>query len=139
MRSMYGTAGALLAISLLGMSWTGGAVLAGAEANLTGTWKMSIPELKRNPTVQLVQEGTKLSGTYRGPMGNFPLTGAIDGENRVKFTVDFRSAASRLPRRIDPEQALAQFTGSVKGNVMQGTAQVPQIEPGRTTEWTAAR
>jgi len=112
-----------------------------APVDVSGIWQVSIPEFRRTPRLELVQQGSQITGTLRGPLGAFPLSGAVEGDNTVRFTVDFQSGlkgnTARLPRRITAEQAQATFTGTVNGRTMQGTASLPEIEPGRTTAWSA--
>lgn len=108
-----------------------------APANLTGTWQLTLTEFNRSPKIQIVQQGNTLSGKLIPLVGGeLPLTGTVEAD-KVNFTVDFRTVVNRLPRKISPEQALAVFTGTINGGTMQGTARLPEVEPGRTTGWTA--
>ncbi len=106
------------------------------ETDISGTWQVSIPEFKRTPKIELVQQGSKLRGTLRGPAGEFPLVGTVE-KSKVRLSVDLRSGVGRFPRKVNPDQATAEFDGTIKGKTMQGTASFPDIEPGRKTEWTA--
>jgi hypothetical protein len=111
-----------------------------APANLNGTWQVSVPEFHRNPTLEIAQTGNTFTGTWRGPMGSFPVSGTVDAKNQVKFTVDFRKGVSKIPqlaKKIDADKAIGQFTGTLKGTKMEGMAAVPELEAGRTTAWTA--
>ncbi|MBC7880611.1 MAG: hypothetical protein H7Y37_04700 [Anaerolineae bacterium] len=109
-------------------------------ANLSGTWQVSVPEFHRAPTLEIIQTGDTFTGTWRGPMGGFPVSGSIDAKNQVKFTVDFRAGVAKIPqmaKKIDATKAIGQFTGTLKGSKMEGTAAVPELEAGRTTAWSA--
>jgi hypothetical protein len=45
--------------------------------NVEGNWKMSIMGENLAPTYTLIQKGTALTGTFKGPMGELPLTGSL--------------------------------------------------------------
>jgi hypothetical protein len=64
-------------------------------AALTGTWIMSMEIENMGPaTVELAfkQEGEKITGTYTGRYGTFPLEGALK-ERAIEFTVLLRTDA----------------------------------------------
>ncbi len=108
--------------------------------NLNGKWQLAVPEFRRTPTLEITQTGNTFTGTWRGPLGSFPVIGSVDGKNQVKFTVDFRTGVSKIPqmaKKIDANKAIGQFTGTVNGTKMEGTAAVPELEAGRTTAWSA--
>lgn len=61
------------------LALTGAALFA---ADVTGTWFFTV-ELSAGsgaPTVELKQEGTKLTGKYSGTLGDVPLVGKLDGD-----------------------------------------------------------
>ena len=89
--------------------------------NLSGNWQMSFSGPngnQRQVSMQLKQNGKKLSGTFEGPRGSVAVKGTCDG-NQVSFTV-------KLPRRQ------ASFTGTVDGDKMSGTT-------GQGASWSAVR
>ena len=65
---------------------------AAVPAQVGGHWDFSV-ELENGqrgePVFVLVQQGGKLSGTYRGPFGEKEVTGTIDGAE-VQLTVQAR-------------------------------------------------
>ena len=63
-----------------------------SAADLTGTWQFSV-DLDQgghgDPVFTLKQTGTALSGTYKGPLGEYPVTGNVTGERvELSFTFD---------------------------------------------------
>jgi hypothetical protein len=59
--------------------------------DVTGTWLMSLqtPAGVGTPTLTLKQAGEIVTGSYRGQLGEAPLTGTIKGNDLViKYTVD---------------------------------------------------
>ena len=88
---------------------------------IAGSWQMSFTDRNGDPrqgTLQIQQDGAKLSGTFQGPRGSAPLKGSLQG-NQISITVKARG------REIS-------FTGTVDGDKMTGTTQ-------RGTSWTATR
>ena len=85
---------------------------ADTPANVAGTWTISVSGAagSAEQTVTLVQSGSKITGTFKGPRQSGPLEGTVDGNN-IKFHV-----ATGVP--ID-------YTGTVDGDSMKGTLQGP--------------
>jgi hypothetical protein len=83
---------------------------------------MSIMGENIAPTYTLIQKGTALTGTFKGPMGELPLTGSVTSDRKVAFTVKFRGATLK-------------FAGTVEGETMKGVADLPR---GRKN-WTATK
>jgi hypothetical protein len=93
-------------------------------ANIAGDWKMSIiGEQNLTPTYTLIQKGTALTGTFRAPMGDLPLTGTITKDNKVNFSA--KAGGMNL-----------KFVGTVDGKTMKGVADLPM--KGRKN-WTATK
>jgi hypothetical protein len=93
-------------------------------ANIAGDWKMSIAgEKSLAPTYTLIQTGDKLTGTFRAPMGDLPLTGTITKDNKVNFSA--KAGGMNL-----------KFVGTVDGKTMKGVADLPM--KGRKN-WTATK
>jgi hypothetical protein len=89
--------------------------------NLSGNWQMSWTGPngnQRQVSMQLKQDGKKLSGTFEAPRGSVPVKGTCNG-NQVSFTV-------KLPKRQ------ASFTGTVDGDKMNGTTE-------QGASWSATR
>ncbi|QOY88073.1 hypothetical protein [Paludibaculum fermentans] len=57
-----------------------------AAADLTGHWKaeVQIAGNTGNPSFTFQQDGSKLTGTYTGMLGEYKLNGTVDG-NKVRF------------------------------------------------------
>jgi len=95
--------------------------------DFTGTWKGHVIEYRRHPTVEITeQNGNQIKGTYSGLLGKFPLSGVFDKANEsVQLSVDFsRSKLARWKRR---QVAVAVFTGTLKDEVISGTATIPEF------------
>ena len=95
--------------------------------DFTGTWKGHVIEYRRHPTVEITeQNGNQVKGTYSGILGKFPLTGVFDQtSDTVQLSVDFSN--SRLARWKRRSVAIAMFTGSLKDQVISGTATIPEF------------
>lgn len=89
--------------------------------SVAGNWMMSWEarnRTQRKVTMQIKQDGSKLSGTFESERGSAPLKGSLQG-NQVSFSV-------KLPKRQ------GSFTGKVDGDKMSGTTE-------QGTSWTATR
>ena len=125
-------ASSLPAISLVILSiypFSIGAYLYGtplAYADVSGTWDLKVQTSGRTatPTIILVQEGEKLTGTYRGRMGESKLEGTIKGVE-ITFTVNLKFQDQNLK---------IVYSGTVDNDSMKGTAQFGDRGAG---EWTA--
>jgi hypothetical protein len=91
--------------------------------NIAGNWKMSIIGENLAPTYTLIQKGNALTGTFRAPMGDLPLTGTITKDNKVNFSA--KAGGMNL-----------KFVGTVDGKTMKGVADFPM--KGRKN-WTATK
>ena len=92
-----------------------------ANPNLSGTWQMSWTARngnQRQATLQLQQNGAKLSGKFEGARGSTSVTGNLQG-NQVTLNVKMR-------------RRKATFTGTVDGGKMSGTTE-------QGVSWTATR
>jgi hypothetical protein len=92
--------------------------------NIQGEWKMSIIGENLSSTYSLIQKGTALTGNFRAPMGNFPLTGTITKDNKINFSAKAGGGMN------------LKFEGTVDGKTMKGVADIPM--KGRRN-WTATR
>ncbi len=110
---------ALLFVALL-MSAT--PALAAPPANVAGKWTFAVTGGAGNAAVaiEFVQNGAKITGTFKGPRQSGPLAGTVDG-NAIKFHV-----STRVPM---------DYTGTVDGDSMKGT----MSGNGKTGDWTASR
>jgi hypothetical protein len=92
-----------------------------AVSNLSGSWQMTWAGPngnQRQVTMQIKQDGKKLSGTLQGERGSAPLKGTCEG-NQVSFSMKMRK------RQVS-------FTGTVSGNKMSGTTE-------QGASWSATR
>jgi hypothetical protein len=91
-------------------------------ANVAGTWNFKVTGDSGNAdqTIVIKQDGTKITGTFKGPRQSGTIDGAVDGNN-IKFHVTARAG-------ID-------YTGTVDGDTMKGTL----AARGKTGDWTATR
>ena len=92
-----------------------------APADLSGTWQMSWTGqngAQRQASMEIKQDGSKLSGSFDGQRGTAPLSGKLDGD-QVSLTVKVR--------RHD-----ISFSGTVDGDKMSGPT-------ARGGTWTATR
>jgi len=84
-----------------------------AAADLTGAWDVTV-EIggnTGNPVITLKQEGTALTGVYKGMLGERPVKGAVDGEKvRWEFTAEF-----------DGNKFTCVYTGVIDKDVIKGT------------------
>jgi hypothetical protein len=92
--------------------------------NIQGEWKMSIIGENLSSTYSLIQKGSVLTGTFRAPMGNFPLTGTITKDNKINFSAKAGGGMN------------LKFAGTVDGRTMKGVADIPM--KGRRN-WTATK
>jgi hypothetical protein len=90
--------------------------------SIDGNWKMSFTGENINPTYTLIQRGTSLTGTFRAPIGEFPLTGIVKG-NKINFSAKFKGKSLN-------------FAGTINGETMSGVADIP-IKGRRN--WTASK
>jgi hypothetical protein len=109
-------------------------LLAGAlaGADFAGTWQFSVDldddAGHGDPVFVLKQEGGKLTGTYNGPLGEYPVTGTVTGDTAT-FGFEFKRDDLTLKTVYTGTLAAA---GKMDGKV--------RFEPeGPTGKWTATR
>jgi hypothetical protein len=97
---------------------------------LTGKWDMALDMVmgQSTPLLTLKQDGEKLTGTYQGRYGTFPLEGTLKG----------RAVEFWLTMTVESEKVEMSFKGEVAadGQSMRGAADLGQAGEGN---WTAAR
>lgn len=113
----------LLALSLLT------AAPAFAQTNLTGDWDVTItsPQGPNTTLVTFKQDGEKVSGIFKSPMGELPFTGGVMTGSELKFMFTINTQGMELPITL---------TGKVEGATMTGKADFGGFAEG---EWTAKR
>src|SRR3984957_11249318 len=82
--------------------------------NIGGAWQISWEGRggSQQATIQIQQDGSKLSGTFQGSQGSTPLNGSVGGDN-ISFSVQVQGR--RTMTLI--------FTGTIDGDKMSGTFQ----------------
>ncbi|HLL73940.1 MAG TPA: amidohydrolase family protein [Pyrinomonadaceae bacterium] len=101
------------------------AQVAGAQAGVTGQWTLRVrlrPDVEDTVTLNLRQEGDRLSGGIQGDLGSAQIANArITPAGEISFTV---------PVTYQTQTNEATFNGRVSGNEMSGTVSVVGSDPG---------
>ncbi len=98
-------------------------------SDISGAWAFTVesPQGARTSAVAIKQEGEKLTGTYKGGLGEAPLMGTIKG-NDVSFTIKVNFQGQEM------EMA---FTGKLEGkDGMKGAVNFGGLADGT---WTAKK
>lgn len=100
-----------------------------AQTNVTGDWDVTItsPQGPNTTLVSFTQEGEKVSGIFKSPMGELPFTGGTVTGSELKFVFTINTQGMELPITL---------TGKVDGATMTGKADFGGFAEG---EWTAKR
>jgi hypothetical protein len=98
------------------------ALASDSVTNVAGTWTVTASSGRRKATQTLViqQDGTRISGTFKGPRQSGTLEGSVNGT-----TINFHVTA-KTP--LD-------YTGTVESDTMKGTLS----GEGRDGNWTASK
>ncbi len=108
---------------------TGAGSGAGSGAgNITGTWNGTVETSQGtgSPVFNFKQDGEKLTGTYKGQLGEAPLTGTLKGNDiNFSFKVNFQGQEFNIT-----------YTGKVEGNGMKGKAMLGELGE---ANWTAKK
>ena len=115
--------GGCVALLLCGMA----AIAAEEPAKVAGNWEMSFegPRGTVTQTLAIEQDGAKIKGTLKGPRGESPLEGTLEG-NKISFAVK---------RNTPRGEMTLEYTGTVDGDSMKGTMSGGQF----SGDWTAKR
>jgi L-seryl-tRNA(Ser) seleniumtransferase len=99
-----------------------------APVNVVGHWNVSLElgSIVGHPTLDLKQDGEKLTGTYRGRYGSAPIEGAVK-ENQIGFTVTMNA---------EGQETSGYFSGTVDGDKMSGSV---EFEGAGEGTWSATR
>ena len=97
-------------------------------AKVAGQWQLAleIGSITGRPTIELKQDGEKLTGTYRGRYGASPIEGSLK-DNQIGFTVTMNA---------EGQQTSGHFAGVVDGDAMSGTV---EFEGAGEGTWSATR
>ena len=113
----------LLAASAAAVFLTTSAIA--ADANVAGEWDFTVesPAGTGTPHFSLKQQGAAISGTYKGALGEAPVTGSVKG-NAV--TIQFRVDAQGMEMDVI-------YKGTVEGASMSGTVTLGDFGEGKFT------
>jgi len=103
------------------------AASSGGKVDVSGTWTAEVetPAGSGSPTFTFKQEGEKLTGQYKGALGEAPINGTVNG-NEIKFSIKVSGQV----------EGTITYTGTVEKNSMKGTVQFAELGSGT---WTAKR
>jgi hypothetical protein len=87
-----------------------------AADSVAGTWTLEVKTSQGTgtPTLVLKQDGENVSGTYKGRLGEAPVTGTFKG-NTLKLSFKISSMMGDLD---------VEYDGTVKGDSIEGTAKI---------------
>jgi hypothetical protein len=96
--------------------------------NIAGDWDVTVqsPQGTNTVLVTLKQDGEKVSGLFKSPLGELPFSGALVG-NELKFNFSFP---------VDGQPLLITMTGKVDGDAIAGKADFGGVAEG---DWSAKR
>jgi hypothetical protein len=91
----------------------------GETTDVTGTWLFQVETSmgSGSPVVTLKQDGEKLTGRYKGMLGEADLEGALKGNN-IAFS--FKVNAEGM-------QGIVTYSGTVEKSTMKGTVQLGEL------------
>jgi hypothetical protein len=98
---------------------------ASRAADVTGTWIMAVQTSagSGSPTFTLVQKGDAISGTYKGQLGEAPVTGTMSGNDiTLEFSVDAQG-----------QNLTIKYTGKVDGKSVSGNVALGAFGSGTFT------
>lgn len=90
-----------------------------ADADVAGEWDLIVESQMGTgtPHFSLRQQGSKLSGTYQGQLGEAPVTGTVKGN---EITINFRADAQGMDMDVT-------YSGTVEGATMKGTVKLGDL------------
>jgi hypothetical protein len=94
-------------------------------ADVTGTWIMTVQTSagSGSPTFTLVQKGDAISGTYKGQLGEAPVTGTLSGNDMaLEFSIDAQGQSLTI-----------KYTGKVDGKTVSGNVALGAFGSGTFT------
>jgi opacity protein-like surface antigen len=96
-----------------------------ADANIAGEWDMAVETQAGSgtPHFSFKQEGSTLTGTYKGQLGEAPVTGTVKGN---EATWSFKVNAQGVDLTIT-------YTGTVEGDTMKGKLTLGDMGEGTFT------
>lgn len=96
-----------------------------ADANVAGEWDLTVETQAGtgNPHFSLKQDGNKLTGTYKGMLGESPVAGTVTGND---ISISFQVNAQGTDLAVS-------YTGTVDGTTMKGTVKLGELGDGTFT------
>src|SRR6185436_3154502 len=96
--------------------------------SVAGDWDVTVvsPQGTTNVLVTLKQDGEKVDGLFKSPLGELPFTGTLVGSD-MKFTFQFP---------VDGQPLAITMTGKVDGDAIAGKADFGGFAEG---DWSAKR
>ena len=113
-----------LFITMLASAALAGAALA-ADANVAGEWDFTVETQAGTgtPHFSLKQDGSAVTGNYKGQLGEAPVTGTVKGN---ELTINFKVNAQGTDLAIT-------YTGTVEGNAIKGKVSLGELGEGTFT------
>ena len=113
-----------LFIAMLASSAFVGAALA-ADANVAGEWDFTVETQAGTgtPHFSLKQDGSNVSGSYKGQLGEAPVTGTVKGN---ELTINFKVSAQGTDLAIT-------YSGTVDGDSIKGKVSLGELGEGSFT------
>lgn len=104
----------IVAVILLAMPLAAG----GSQDSVAGTWSLQVvfDQGSGAPTVVFKQDGEKLTGTYTGQMGQYPLEGTFK-DKKIAFTIVIDMQGNQVAFTY---AGTLEADGSLKGTVDLG-------------------
>ena len=113
-----------LFITMLASTAVVAAVLA-ADANVAGEWDFQVETQAGTgtPHFSLKQDGSNVTGNYKGQLGEAPVTGTVKGN---ELTINFKVNAQGTDLAIT-------YTGTVDGSSIKGKVSLGELGEGSFT------
>ncbi|MBC7923606.1 MAG: hypothetical protein H7Z75_21225 [Ferruginibacter sp.] len=98
------------------------------KADVSGNWLFSVETSvgSGSPTFTFQQAGEKLTGQYKGQLGEAPVTGTVKG-NEIAFSFTVNAQGSDV---------VMNYSGTVEGETMKGKLDASGLATGT---WSAKR
>ena len=96
-----------------------------ADANVAGEWDFTVETQAGtgSPHFSLKQDGTAVTGTYKGQLGEAPVTGTVKGN---ELTLSFKVNAQGADLAIT-------YSGTVEGDTIKGKVSLGEMGEGTFT------
>ena len=96
-----------------------------ADANVAGEWDFTVETQAGTgtPHFSLKQDGSNVTGTYKGQLGEAPVTGTVKGN---ELTINFKVNAQGTDLAIT-------YSGTVEGDAIKGKVSLGELGEGTFT------